>query len=230
MLKAVGRHPNIVSIVGYSTRCGNRMMLLTEYCGLGSLQSFLRLVSDSIFSISLFTKSFSDEWKFRQERSAVEMRRRLNQSPAVRQLEHDTRIEEINCSMLSTLEEETETDLSHCSNPIDNLKLKNKFIFATENKSYGLQDIENIDANQEAIPDVSFHKAILKRTPKKPKRKSAKCCTISFENQEYFQQSVVDATQVVEPRQPVSYADLLDIAQQVAVGMVSLQFDSQTDC
>lgn len=42
MLRAVGRHPNIVGIVGYSTRFSNRMMLLTEYCGLGSLQSFLR--------------------------------------------------------------------------------------------------------------------------------------------------------------------------------------------
>lgn len=161
------------------------------------------------------------------------MRRRLNQrsgkGPAVRQLEHDTRIEEINCSMLSTLEEETETDLSHCSNANDNLKLKNKFIFAAENKSYGLQDIENIDANQEATPEVPFHKAILKCTPKKPKRKTAKSSTISFENQEYFQQSAVDATQV-DTRQPLKYADLLDIAQQVAIGMVSLPFDSQTDC
>lgn len=155
------------------------------------------------------------------------MRRRLNQKsgkgPAARQLDNDTRIEEINCSMLSTLEEENETDLSRSSNPIDTYKLQSKFIFAAENKSYGLQDIENIDANQVATSDVSFHKAILKCTPKKAKRKSAKGCTVSFENQEYFQQTVVEPTQVVVPRQTLKYADLLDIAQQVAVGMVSLQ-------
>lgn len=98
-------------------------------------------------------------------------------------------------------------------------------MFAAENKSYGLQDIENIDANQVATSDVSFHKTILKCTPKKPKRKSAKGTTVSFENQEYFQQTVVEETQVVVPRQPVKYADLLDIAQQVAVGMVSLTFN-----
>lgn len=98
-------------------------------------------------------------------------------------------------------------------------------MFAAENKSYGLQDIENIDANQVATSDVSFHKTILKCTPKKPKRKSAKGTTVSFENQEYFQQTVVEETQVVVPRQPVKYADLLDIAQQVAVGMVSLTFE-----
>ncbi|KAH8394940.1 hypothetical protein KR222_011725 [Zaprionus bogoriensis] len=198
MLKAVGKHPNIVSIVGYSTRCSNRMMLLTEYCSLGSLQSFLR-----------------DEWKFRQERNAQEMRLRLSQRSgkvrAVRPLDHDTRIEDINSSMLSTLEEENETDLSRSSNPNDTYQA----IFAADNKSYGLQEIQNIDAT----PVAPSKKALLKRPTCKPKRKPAKSCAVSFENQEYFQSPAANATQLVAQRQPLTYADLLDIAQQVAVGM-----------
>ncbi|KAM8714263.1 hypothetical protein ACLKA7_014404 [Drosophila subpalustris] len=199
MLKGVGRHPNIVGIVGYSTRFSNRMMLLTEYCGLGSLQSFLR-----------------DEWKFRQERSALEMRLKLSQGSEKQRtqnlIECDTRIEDINRSMLSTVEEETDGDLSRNSLKATDTYRLNTVILAADNKSYGLQDIENIDANQTPPPLVACLKAMLKRTVDEPK--PAKNCAVSFENQEYFQ-----PIEVTAPREPLKYADLLDIAQQVAVGM-----------
>ncbi|XP_034476435.1 tyrosine-protein kinase receptor torso [Drosophila innubila] len=203
MLKGVGRHPNIVGIVGYSTRFSNRMMLLTEYCGLGSLQSFLR-----------------DEWKFRQERSAQDMRLKISQRSEKQQtqtlLEPDTRIEDINRSMLSTVEEETDGDLSRSSyNPIDNYRMHN-VILAADNKGYGLQDIENIDANPMPPPPIACLKAILKLTSNKPK--PVKNSIVSFENQEYFQPIATDIP-VTAPREPLKYADLLDIAQQVAVGM-----------
>ncbi|KAH8370102.1 hypothetical protein KR093_002190, partial [Drosophila rubida] len=196
MLKAVGRHPNIVGIVGYSTRCSNRMMLLIEYCGLGSLQSFLR-----------------DEWKFRQELYAQKTRLKSEKKPSERLLEYDTRIEDINSSVLSNLdEEETESDLS----TIGTHRLARRCVFAADNKSYGLQDIENIDANPQSAPPTSL-KAILKRTVKQ-QAKPTKKCIVSFENQEYFQPSAMD-THLTTKREPLKYADLLDIAQQVAVGM-----------
>lgn len=200
MLKAVGRHPNIVGIVGYSTRFSNRMMLLTEYCGLGSLQSFLR-----------------DEWKFRQERSSQDMRLKLSQKSSKQRIENliepDTRIEEIDSSLLSTLDEKTDADLSRSSlNPIDSYRLTN-VVLAADNKSYGLQDIENIDANQAPPPPAAYLKAIMKRSSNPTKNG-----IVSFENQEYFQPIATD-TKVTAPREPLKYADLLDIAQQVAVGM-----------
>ncbi|KAH8261637.1 hypothetical protein KR044_012751 [Drosophila immigrans] len=196
MLKAVGRHPNIVGIVGYSTRCSSRMMLLIEYCGLGSLQSFLR-----------------DEWKFRQEVCAQNMRLKTDKKPVERLLDYDTRIEDINSSVLSRMQDdETESDRS----TIDTYRLAKGCVFAADNKSYGLQDIENIDANPPIAPPTSL-KAILKRTAKQ-QPKPAKKCIVSFENQEYFQPSAMN-TPLSTKREPLKYADLLDIAQQVAVGM-----------
>ncbi|XP_064542287.1 tyrosine-protein kinase receptor torso isoform X1 [Drosophila montana] len=204
MLRAVGRHPNIVGIVGYSTRFSNRMMLLTEYCGLGSLQSFLR-----------------DEWKFQQERSAQNMRLKLNaaKQPKAQNTTHqqrsrhllynDTRIEDINGSMLSTLEEESETDLSRNSSCLDSYN-STKATLAADNKSYGLHEIENIDANAAAV----CLKTILKRNQKE--QPPGRSCTVSFENKEYFEPPA--ANEQME-RQPLKYADLLDIAHQVAVGM-----------
>ncbi|XP_060654421.1 tyrosine-protein kinase receptor torso [Drosophila nasuta] len=191
MLKSVGRHPNIVGIVGYSTRCSKRMMLLIEYCGLGSLQSFLR-----------------DEWKFRQELCLQSKHTKSDKKSVERLLEYDTRIEDINSSVLSTLEEETESDLS----TIDSYRLGKGCVFAADNKSYGLQDIENIDANPPAAPPTN-----LKR-PTKQQPRPFKKCIVSFENQEYFQPTAMDA-QLTTKREPLKYADLLDIAQQVAVGM-----------
>ncbi|TDG47103.1 hypothetical protein AWZ03_006540 [Drosophila navojoa] len=207
MLRAVGRHPNIVGIVGYSTRCSNRMMLLTEYCGLGSLQNYLR-----------------DEWKFQQERSARNMHAKLN---LVQQTHHsmrsrhilynDTRIEDINRSMLSTLEEESETDLSRNSSRQDSSFMWSKRTLAADNKSYGLHGIENIETNAgAAAAAVATLKNLLKRNQKEKQSEKNTCCTASFENQEYFNTPAVE--QELE-RQPLKYADLLDIAQQVAVGM-----------
>ncbi|EDW02236.1 tyrosine-protein kinase receptor torso [Drosophila grimshawi] len=202
MLRAVGRHPNIVGIVGYSTRFSNRMMLLTEYCGLGSLQSFLR-----------------DEWKFQQERNNQDVRPKLQPAVAVccpvriqqrsgRLLDNSTRIEDINISMLSTLEEENESDLSRDSHKLT------KLVNAADNKSYGLQEIENLDANPVAPPSVASLKAILKRNALNEQKSMKISGTVSFENQEYF-----EAPPVAAIREPLKYADLLDIAQQVAVGM-----------
>ncbi|KAL9920826.1 tyrosine protein kinase receptor torso isoform 1-T4 [Glossina fuscipes fuscipes] len=42
VMRSVGKHPNIVSIIGYNIRHYTQMMLLTEYCSFGSLLSFLR--------------------------------------------------------------------------------------------------------------------------------------------------------------------------------------------
>lgn len=40
-MKTVEKHQNIVSIVGHSTSNVDKMMLLTEYCGQGSLYAYL---------------------------------------------------------------------------------------------------------------------------------------------------------------------------------------------
>ncbi|XP_063698328.1 tyrosine-protein kinase receptor torso [Culicoides brevitarsis] len=42
LMKAVGKHKNIVGIVGHVTKDFKEMMLLTEYCGKGNLLNFLR--------------------------------------------------------------------------------------------------------------------------------------------------------------------------------------------
>ncbi|XP_050089735.1 tyrosine-protein kinase receptor torso [Anopheles aquasalis] len=42
VMKSVGTHPHIVSIVGHCTKNVRKMMLLTEYCGHGNLLNYLR--------------------------------------------------------------------------------------------------------------------------------------------------------------------------------------------
>lgn len=42
VMKSVGHHPNIVGIIGHSTKDHKNMMLLTEYCSDGNLLDFLR--------------------------------------------------------------------------------------------------------------------------------------------------------------------------------------------
>lgn len=42
MMKAVGKHTNIVSIIGHCTKTCDHLYLLTEYCAKGSLLDFLR--------------------------------------------------------------------------------------------------------------------------------------------------------------------------------------------
>ncbi|XP_017132900.1 tyrosine-protein kinase receptor torso [Drosophila elegans] len=210
MLKAVGKHPNIVGIVGYSTRFSNRMMLLIEYCSLGSLQSFLR-----------------EEWKIRQEQCAVGLKKNLGQSVDKRRLHRPTRspihalIEDINSSMLSTVEEESETDRTQTSGRVETYTLT-RVTNAADNKGYGLEDIENIggshvpmvleDCKKESKQEL---KPELKKEPEQQDSKfEGKKRT--FENKEYF--DCLDSAHS-EPRVPLKYADLLDIAQQVAVGM-----------
>lgn len=133
-------------------------------------------------------------------------------------LYNDTRIEDINRSMLSTLEEESETDLSRNSSRQDTSFKWSKGTLAADNKSYGLHGIENIEANTgPAAAAVATLKSLLKRNQKEKQSEKNTCRTASFENQEYFNTPAVE--QELE-RQPLKYADLLDIAQQVAVGMV----------
>ncbi|XP_022225867.2 tyrosine-protein kinase receptor torso [Drosophila obscura] len=210
MLKAVGKHPNIVGIVGYSTRFSNRMMLLIEYCSLGSLQNFLR-----------------EEWKFRQERSGVHLKqkqkqkqelekRRLQRSRRGPSLDLDQdqnmRIEEINCSMLSTVEEESDADQTRTSSRVETYSLA-RFSHAADNKSYGLDDIENIGSGL-TLPSVL---KVLKPQQVDPDKGEGLGTKRTFENKEYFD-SRTDPKLSPE-RAPLKYADLLDIAQQVAVGM-----------
>lgn len=45
LMKAVGKHENIVSIVGHVTKDYDEMMLFTEYCSEGNLLNFLRFVN-----------------------------------------------------------------------------------------------------------------------------------------------------------------------------------------
>lgn len=42
LMKSVGKHENIVGIVGHSTINCDRMMLLTEYCSEGNLLNYLK--------------------------------------------------------------------------------------------------------------------------------------------------------------------------------------------
>lgn len=51
VMKSVDQHPNIVGIVGHYTRNVREMMLLTEYCAEGNLQSFLHRVYDRLMQM-----------------------------------------------------------------------------------------------------------------------------------------------------------------------------------
>ncbi|XP_043662927.1 tyrosine-protein kinase receptor torso isoform X1 [Drosophila teissieri] len=208
MLKAVGKHPNIVGIVGYSTRFSNQMMLLIEYCSLGSLQNFLR-----------------EEWKFRQEQNAIGLMNNLQRNVDNRRFQrpprnsiHD-RIEDINNSMLSTVEEESESDRTHSSR-CETYTLT-RITNAADNKGYGMEYIENIGGSlipkaAEAPMDQSKQK--LRPELKEDQKQDLKLDSKKriFENKEYF--DCLDSSDT-KPRVPLKYADLLDIAQQVAVGM-----------
>lgn len=44
LMQKVGKHPNIVSMIGYCLDANKRCMLVVEYCPLGDLQTYLRKV------------------------------------------------------------------------------------------------------------------------------------------------------------------------------------------
>jgi len=90
----------------------------------------------------------SEEWKFRQEQNAIGLKKNLEQNVDNRRFNrlprnsiHD-RIEDINNSMLSTVEEESESDQTHSSR-CETYTLT-RITNAADNKGYGLEDIENI--------------------------------------------------------------------------------------
>ncbi|XP_030377361.1 tyrosine-protein kinase receptor torso isoform X2 [Scaptodrosophila lebanonensis] len=229
VLRSVGKHPNIVSIVGYSTKCASRMMLLIEYCGLGNLQNFLR-----------------EEWKLRQEGNA----RRMHDRHPFGQTRKDdlaaqqgTRIEEMNHSMhlhhtLELIEEENEDLTTHDVTTITNtvetysLTVPRRASHAADNKSYGMQEVGNgkivPEPEIENIGTTAPTSAMLSREHAERcrcrgsgamrKESSQKFQTITVENKEYFDTEPVQMG-MGRKREPLTYADLLDIAQQVAVGM-----------
>lgn len=47
LMQKVGKHPNIVSMIGCCLDANNRCMLVVEYCPLGDLQTYLRKVRDT---------------------------------------------------------------------------------------------------------------------------------------------------------------------------------------
>lgn len=51
LMKSVGQHPNIVGIIGHSTRNRLNMMLLTEYCTDGNLLDFLRNIWTQVHKV-----------------------------------------------------------------------------------------------------------------------------------------------------------------------------------
>lgn len=51
LMQKVGKHPNIVSIIGCCVDVNKRCMLVVEYCPLGDLQTYLRKVRQTHFSI-----------------------------------------------------------------------------------------------------------------------------------------------------------------------------------
>lgn len=48
LMQKVGKHPNIVSMIGCCLDTNNRYMLVVEYCPLGDLQTYLRKVSQRV--------------------------------------------------------------------------------------------------------------------------------------------------------------------------------------
>jgi len=133
---------------------------------------------------------------------------------------HD-RIEDINRSMLSTVEEESEADQTHTSSRVETYTLT-RITNAADNQGYGLGDIENIGGSDIPIvsktpedPTKQKLEPELKKEPKQKLQFESKKRT--FENKEYF--DCLDSSDS-KPRIPLKNADLLDIAQQVAVGMV----------
>lgn len=108
--------------------------------------------------------------------------------------------------MLSTVEEESEADQTKISSRVETYTLT-RITNAANNQGYGLEDIENIGAHPTKSADPQEEKPNNHRT---------------FENKEYF--NTLDSTDANKnlTRVPLKYADLLDIAQQVAVGMVTI--------
>lgn len=49
MMKSVGQHPNIVSLIGYCTLYDKSPLLVVEYCSKGDLQTYLRTVCQDIY-------------------------------------------------------------------------------------------------------------------------------------------------------------------------------------
>lgn len=47
MMKSVGAHPHVVSLVGCCS--GRKPLIVAEYCSRGDLLSYLRLIFDSFF-------------------------------------------------------------------------------------------------------------------------------------------------------------------------------------
>lgn len=48
MMKSVGKHPNILRLIGHSTKKMDELMLITEYCAKGNLRDFLRSEWDKL--------------------------------------------------------------------------------------------------------------------------------------------------------------------------------------
>lgn len=130
--------------------------------------------------------------------------------------------------MLSTVEEESEADQTHNSSRVETYTLT-RITNAKDNKGYGLEDIENIGSNhsqkveealkkeskREECPEIKETKEDTSLETKVDSKLDSNSRT--FENKEYFDSLNSAET---KPRVPLKYADLLDIAQQVAVGMV----------
>uniref|UniRef100_A0A1A9WI57 Protein kinase domain-containing protein n=1 Tax=Glossina brevipalpis TaxID=37001 RepID=A0A1A9WI57_9MUSC len=246
VMRSVGKHPNIVSIIGYSIRHYTEMMLLTEYCSFGSLLSFLRA-----------------EWRYLNEKKQkpqelggykLMMRQFEMNLPGIPEIEEDydliSRIKnnittnyKTETFQLKTKEEQdivTSKEITSVSTTYGNTTYSNQD--AITNRPQTEDNLEKPKTTTSTICTINGgrqgqfslcskleKKSNLSLIQEKQKtfKKTIRFQGMAVDNKAYFDISSKQTDQQTPKkyyfdtvtRRPLSPIDLLKIAQQIAVGM-----------
>uniref|UniRef100_A0A1B0GC62 Uncharacterized protein n=1 Tax=Glossina morsitans morsitans TaxID=37546 RepID=A0A1B0GC62_GLOMM len=241
VMRSVGKHPNIVSIIGYNIRHYTQMMLLTEYCSFGSLLSFLRT-----------------EWRYLCEQKQKQhvrsgykfmMQQFERKLPGIPELEEDydlitrsknkantdykTDIFQLNKKeqdVITSTEKTTTTatiNTTYASIPyLDKIAVNS----GLQNGDY-LEKSEGVSVSEGRKRSKLEKKSGLHFQGNQQKfKKNIRLKSMAVENKAYFNLSYKQIEQQKPPmhylgavtRRPLATTDLLKFARQIAVGMSSL--------
>lgn len=121
VMKSVGRHPNIVGIIGHCTRKCNEMLLLTEYCSLGNLLIFLRNEWKYLHELSFRNKKPFKASAIEKQHPPHQFRSSLKSQNIIHHQHHHHRT--------------TENEFNFDSTAVQNLKTKYKNINLTSSSA-----------------------------------------------------------------------------------------------